>query len=53
MELLSNAHENGLGLQYIRSEGSDYAGITPAEIQAAAAKWLKPETAWKLKVVPE
>jgi len=53
MELLSNAHENGLGLQYIRSEGSDYAGITPAEIQAAAKKWLKPETAWKLKVVPE
>lgn len=53
MELLANAHENGLGLQYIRSEGSDYAGITPAEIQAAAKKWLKPETAWKLKVVPE
>ncbi|HPN04599.1 MAG TPA: insulinase family protein [Hyphomonadaceae bacterium] len=53
MELLGNAHENGLGLQYIRSEGSDYAGITPAEIQAAAKKWLKPETAWKLKVVPE
>jgi len=53
MELLGNAHENGLGLQYIRSEGSDYAGITPAEIQAAAKKSLKPETAWKLKVVPE
>ncbi len=53
MELLANAHENGLGLQYIRSEGSDYASITPAEIQAAAAKWFKPETAWKLKVVPE
>lgn len=53
MELLGNAHENGLGLQYIRSEGSDYASITPVEIQAAAAKWLKPETAWKLKVVPE
>ena len=53
MELLGNAHDGGQGLEYIRTEGSDYASITPAEIQAAAKKWLKPETAWKLKVVPE
>ena len=53
MELLGNAHDGGKGLEYIRSEGSDYASITPADIQAAAKKWLKPETAWKLKVVPE
>lgn len=52
MELLANAHENPSGMEYLRSEGSDYAAITPADIQAAAKKWLKPETAWKLKVVP-
>jgi predicted Zn-dependent peptidase len=39
-------------MEYLRSEGADYANITPADIQAAAKKWLKPETAWKLKVVP-
>jgi zinc protease len=52
MELLANAHDDPSGMEYIRSEGSDYSGITPADIQAAAKKWLKPETAWKLKVVP-
>ena len=53
MEMLGNAHDGGAGLEYIRTEGTDYATITPADIQAAAKKWLKPETAWKLKVVPE
>ncbi len=52
MELLGNAHDDPSGMEYLRSEGSDYASITPADIQAAAKKWLKPETAWKLKVVP-
>jgi zinc protease len=52
MELLANAHDDGAGLEYLRSEGADYSSITPADIQAAAKKWLKPETAWKLKVAP-
>jgi hypothetical protein len=26
--------------------------MTPADIQAAAQRWLRPETVWKLKVVP-
>jgi zinc protease len=52
MEFLSDAYDDPSGMEYIRSEGSDYASITPADIQAAAKKWLKPETAWKLKVVP-
>lgn len=52
MEFLSNAHDDPSGMEYLRSEGADYASITPADIQAAAKKWLKPETAWKLKVVP-
>ena len=40
-------------LDALRTHVSDYESITPADIQAAARKWLKPETAWKLKVVPE
>ncbi len=52
VEYLSDAHDGGRGLEYIRSEGADYKSITPADIQAMAKKWLKPETAWKLKIVP-
>lgn len=52
MELLANAHDNPGGLQYIRTEMSDYAGITPEDVRAAAKKWFKPETAWRLKIVP-
>jgi zinc protease len=50
--LLANVHDDPSGLNYIRSEMTDYASITPADIQAAAKKWLKPETAWRLQVVP-
>jgi zinc protease len=39
-------------MNYIRTELSDYASITPEDVRAAAAKWFKPETAWRLKVVP-
>lgn len=52
LELLANAHDDPGGMEYIRTEGEHYASITPADIQAAARKWLKPSTAWKLKVVP-
>ncbi len=40
-------------LDPLRSELADYQSLTPADIQAAAKRWLKAETAWKLKVVPE
>ena len=52
MELLSNAHDDPSGMQYIRTELSDYASITPQDVMAAAKKWFKPETAWRLKIVP-
>ena len=51
-ELLANVHDDPSGLEYIRTEMKDYREITPEEVQAAAAKWLKPETAWRLTIVP-
>lgn len=51
-ELLANVHDDPSGLEYIRSEIGDYRSITPADIQAMAKKWLKPEKAWRLRVVP-
>ncbi len=53
MELLANSQDGGGGLEYIRSEFKDYQSITPDEVMAAAKKWFKPETAWRLKVVPK
>ncbi len=53
MELLGNAQDGGGGLEYIRSEFKDYQSMTPEDVQAAAKKWFKPETAWRLKVVPK
>ncbi len=51
IELLGNAHDDPSGLEYIRTESQHYSSITPADVQAMAAKWLKPETAWRLRVV--
>ena len=50
---LAGAMRTPRKLDYVRSEIDDYQSLTPADIQAAAKRWLKPETAWKLKVVPE
>jgi zinc protease len=33
--------------------GVSIRGITPASLQATAAKYLKPERDWTLKVVPK
>ena len=49
-ELLGNVHDDPSGLEYIRSEATHYRSITPADVQAMAKKWLKPETAWRLRV---
>ncbi len=50
---LAGAQTDLRKLDALRTAVSDYEGITPADVQAAAKRWLKPETAWKLKVVPE
>ena len=50
---LAGAQADPRRLELIRTMGTEYKGITAADVQAAARKWLKPETAWKLKVVPE
>jgi zinc protease len=50
---LAGAQTNPKVLEDLRTEESDYASITPADVQAAAKRWLKPEAAWKLKVQPE
>jgi zinc protease len=36
----------------VRSILSDFTRITPADLQASAKRWLKPETALRLKVEP-
>jgi zinc protease len=50
---LGDAQTNPKVLEALRTQESDYASITPADVQAAAKRWLKPEAAWKLKVQPE
>jgi zinc protease len=50
---MAGAQTDPRGLDLIRTQVSDYESITTADVQAAARRWLKPETAWKLKVVPE
>lgn len=37
----------------LRTIMSDYGRITPAELQATAQRWLKPETSFSLIVMPE
>jgi zinc protease len=50
---LAGAQTNPKVLEDLRTEESDYQSITPADVQAAAKRRLKPEAAWKLKVQPE
>jgi zinc protease len=50
---LSGAQADSRRLEFVRTLVSDYQGITAEDVHAAAKRWLKPETAWKLKVVPE
>jgi zinc protease len=51
--MLSGAQADSRRLELIRTLVSDYQGITAEDVHAAAKRWLKPEAAWKLKVVPE
>lgn len=50
---LAGAQTDPVRLDVLRTQVSDLESITPADVHAAAKRWLKPETAWKLKVVPE
>jgi zinc protease len=50
---LSGAQADSRRLEFIRTLASDYRTITAEDVHAAAKRWLKPETAWKLKVVPQ
>ncbi|MDP3737412.1 MAG: insulinase family protein [Hyphomonadaceae bacterium] len=53
MTNLPNAQTDPRQLDAMRTIVSDYQAITPEEVQAVAKKWLQPDRAWKLKVVPE
>jgi zinc protease len=37
----------------MRSLAKDYAATTPAELQALAAKYLRPDKDWTMVVLPE
>jgi zinc protease len=37
----------------VRTIGRDVMGATPADIQALAARYLRPDTDWTLAVVPK
>jgi zinc protease len=53
MSNLENAQTDPRVIAYQRTSIADYESITPADVMAAAQKWLKPDAAWRLKVVPE
>jgi zinc protease len=50
---LAGAQADPRNLDLIRTQVSDYESIEVSDVQAAARRWLSPDTAWKLKVVPE
>jgi zinc protease len=53
VQTLAGAQTDARKLDALRTHVSDYESITPEDVQNAAKRWLKPETAWKLRVVPE
>jgi zinc protease len=53
VNILGGAQTDSRGLDFVRSMEADYAAMTPASIRDTAKRWLKPETEWKVKVVPE
>jgi zinc protease len=53
MSNLENAQTDPRVIAYQRSSIADYESITPSDLMAAARKWLRAETAWRMKVVPE
>jgi len=53
LSALSGAQTDPRRLESIRAQIDHYAGVTAADLQAAAQKYLKPDRAWKFEVLPE
>jgi zinc protease len=53
MGQLSGAQSDPRRLDAIRASIAGLQRVTPADVQRAAAKWLKDETAWRLEITPE
>jgi zinc protease len=53
MNALAHAQDNPKVLEAIRTRESDYLTLTPADIQAAAKVWMRPDATWIMKIVPE
>jgi zinc protease len=50
---LPGAQTDARKLEWMRTAGTAYDDMTPADIKAAAARWLKPDKEWTMKIVPE
>ncbi len=50
---LPRIHDDPRVSAAIRSHLADYEAVTPASLQATARRYLRPDTAWKLVIVPE
>ncbi len=50
---LSGAQTDPRRLESVRTQIGHYAGVTSADLLAAARKYLKPDLAWKFEVLPE
>lgn len=53
MNLVEGGTQDPARIAGMRSLARDYAATTPAELQALAAKYLRPEKDWTMVVVPE
>ena len=50
---LTGVQTDPRGLQAVRTQLTHYAGVKPADLLAAAKKYLIPNKAWKFEVLPE
>jgi zinc protease len=53
MNLVEGGTQDPARIAGMRSLANDYAATTPEELQALAAKYLRPEKDWTMVVVPE
>ena len=53
MQLMAGAAYDPRRIDATRSLASDFISITPAELQATAAKYLRPDKDWTMAVVPK
>lgn len=50
---LAGAQADPRRLDFLRNRVAELEGLTPADIQAAARKWLVKEKSWRLTILPE